>query len=97
MQIYGPTQIHGAQPINQPHARMTKPQATPESSNAGPIRDELQLSAEAQKIGEATSIDNAGEMRMDRVNEIRQQIADGTYETEEKLDAALDRFIDMLG
>lgn len=95
MQIYGPAHVHGAQPINQPHARMNKPQATPESS--GPIRDELQLSAEAQKIGEATSLDHSGEVRMDKVNDIRQQIADGTYETEEKLEAALDRFIDMLG
>lgn len=97
MQIYGPAQVHGAQPINQPHARMTKPQATSESSASGPIRDELQLSAEAQKIGEATSLDSSGEIRMDKVDAIRQQIADGTYETDEKLEAALDRFIDMLG
>ena len=97
MQIYGPTHVHSAQPINQPHARMNKTQSTSESSQSGPIRDELQLSAEAQKIGEATSLDNSGEIRMDKVNSIRQQIADGTYETEEKLEAALDRFIDMLG
>lgn len=97
MQIYGPTQVHGAQPINQPHSRMTRPSAPQETTGSAPIRDELHLSAEAQKIGEATSLDDSGEIRTDLVNQIRQQIADGTYDTEDKLEAALDRFIDMLG
>ena len=97
MQIYGPTQVHGAQPINRPHMQMGKTAAAQEGSQSAPIQDELKLSAEAQKIGEATSLDSTDGMRMDRVNAIRQQIADGTYETEEKLEAALDRFIDLLG
>lgn len=97
MQVYGPTQVHGAQPINQPHMRMTKPSSVQEGSQSAPIRDELKLSAEAQRIGEASSLENSGEVRMDRVNQIRQQIADGTYDTDAKLEAAIDRFLDLLG
>ena len=32
-------------------------------------------------------------VRMDRVNAIKQQIADGTYESDEKIDLALDRLL----
>ncbi|MGD9128116.1 MAG: flagellar biosynthesis anti-sigma factor FlgM, partial [Planctomycetia bacterium] len=85
------------QPINRPHTRMTKPSAPQEGSQPASIQDELNLSAEAQKIGEISNVENSGEIRMDRVNQIRQQIADGTYETEEKLEAAIDRFLDLLG
>jgi anti-sigma28 factor (negative regulator of flagellin synthesis) len=76
---------------------MTKPSAPQEGSQPASIQDELNLSAEAQKIGEISNVENSGEIRMDRVNQIRQQIADGTYETEEKLEAAIDRFLDLLG
>jgi hypothetical protein len=34
---------------------------------------------------------------MDRVNEIRAQIAAGTYETDEKLDIAVGRLLDEIG
>jgi negative regulator of flagellin synthesis FlgM len=37
------------------------------------------------------------EIRHERVAEIRQQIAAGTYETPEKLEVALDRLLDELG
>ena len=99
MQIYGPTHVHGPQQMNGPHTRMNKP-APQETSGSGQIRDELRLSPEASKISEvseAANVENSDGIRMDRVNQIRQQIADGTYETEEKLEAAIDRFIDMLG
>ena len=38
----------------------------------------------------------SSEVRQDRVNEIRQQIAEGTYDSEEKLSLALDRLLDEL-
>jgi negative regulator of flagellin synthesis FlgM len=37
------------------------------------------------------------DIRQDRVNEIRQQIASGTYETEAKLNAAVERLLDEIG
>jgi len=36
------------------------------------------------------------DIRQDRVNEIRAQIAAGTYETEGKLEVALDRLLDEI-
>ena len=43
-----------------------------------------------------TAVAGGGEIRIDRVAEIRRQIADGNYETPEKMDAALDRLLDQL-
>ena len=92
MQIYGPAHLHGAQPINAPHtARLT--QAT--SPNAtGAIQDELQISDAGKMVDEVRQMP---EMRMDRIKELRQQIASGTYETPEKLDIALGRLLDEMG
>jgi len=43
------------------------------------------------------SADASADIRFDRVNAIRAAIADGSYETPEKLDLALDRLLDSLG
>jgi negative regulator of flagellin synthesis FlgM len=37
------------------------------------------------------------EIRQDRVDQIRAQIADGTYESEEKLEIAVGRLLDEIG
>ncbi|MBN2024490.1 MAG: flagellar biosynthesis anti-sigma factor FlgM [Pirellulales bacterium] len=93
MHIYGPAHLHGPQPIGPPHSsRAPRPAAAPESS--APIRDELDLSNSAQLIDRAKA---APDVRQDRVNAIREQIATGTYETEEKLQIALERFLDEIG
>jgi negative regulator of flagellin synthesis FlgM len=39
----------------------------------------------------------AGGVRQDLVNRIRSEIAAGTYETPDKLEAALDRLLDEIG
>ena len=36
-------------------------------------------------------------VRQERIEQIRQEIADGSYDTPEKLDAALDKFLDKYG
>ncbi len=92
MQIYGPAHLHGAQPINPPHAaRANRPAEIPGS---GPIQDELQLSEAGQLIDKARDLP---EVRWDRVNQIRAQIAEGTYETDEKMQIALGRLLDEIG
>ncbi len=92
MHIYGPAHLHGAQPINAPHSsRMTNGQP---ASQASPIQDELQLSNAGQLIDK---VHDLPEIRQDRVDQIKAQIADGTYETEEKMDVALGRLLDELG
>lgn len=56
--------------------------------------DQLDISQEAVL---ASRISGIPEMRMDRVAEIRAQIASGEYETDAKLDVALDRLLDEIG
>lgn len=98
MQIYGPYRVSTTQPTSQP--QRTQPQQ-PESGAAKPAKgqvDQLDLSSAASDVNRvaSTQIAGGGEIRIDRVAEIRRQIADGSYETPEKLDAALDRLLDQL-
>jgi negative regulator of flagellin synthesis FlgM len=92
MQIHGPSQIHGAQPINSPH----RPAA------AGPAQandrlatvDQLDISHEAEL---ASKLSEIPEVRMDRVAAIRSQIEAGVYDTDAKLDIAVQRLLDEIG
>ena len=59
--------------------------------------DQLDLSAEAQALSDIQAAAPAAEtsgIRQDKVDSIRQAIANGSYESPEKLDAALDRLLD---
>lgn len=92
MQIYGPAHLHGAQSVGAPHApRIAKPSSP---SQAGPIQDELDISDAGQLVELAKEVP---EIRQDRVDQIRAQIAEGAYETPQKLDVALDRLLDEIG
>jgi negative regulator of flagellin synthesis FlgM len=92
MEIYGPAHLHGAQPIGPPHA--TRVSRSAASDSAGPIQDELHISDAGRA---AEQLGNIPEIRQDRVDSIRAQIAAGTYDTPEKLDIALDRLLDEIG
>ena len=100
MQIYGPFRVSTAQSTNQIQRSSTvqetaKP-ASPQSS--GPV-DQLDLSqaaTEANRIESSASVAGEG-IRFERVAELRRQIAEGSYDTPERMDAALDRFLDLLG
>lgn len=90
--IIGPAHLHGPQPFGAPHnTRISSPV---EGSNGTPIRDEVQIS-EAARLAEQSQ--NIPEVRQDRINAIRAEIASGTYETPEKLDIALSRLLDEIG
>ena len=69
--------------------------AVQSTASSQPVFDQLDLSPEAQALmaSQATSSSHT-EIRADRVSTIRQQIADGTYETPEKMSAALDQVLD---
>ncbi len=60
------------------------------NSSALPV-DQLDISVEAQ------ALTNTSNIRMDRVNEIKAQIASGIYETPEKIDQAVSRMLDEMG
>jgi anti-sigma28 factor (negative regulator of flagellin synthesis) len=55
------------------------------------VHDNISVSVDAVQAAETVS-----DVRLDRVNSIRSAIADGTYETAEKLDVAIDRLLDRL-
>lgn len=91
MHIYGPAHLHGPQSISAPHT--TRAGQAPQRPASSPIQDEVEIS-EAARLAEQAA-ESAG-IRQDRVSAIREQIAQGTYETPEKLDAALERLLDEL-
>ena len=95
MQIFGPYRVTSTQP-NTP-AQRNQPQKPAEASAKATPTDQLDLSNNATSVNRvnATEVAGNGEIRIDRVAEIRRQIADGTYDTPEKIDAALDKFMDQ--
>ena len=66
----------------------------PVSADALAPQDEVQISSEARKLDE---LSRTSALRQERIEQIRQQIADGTYDTPEMLDKALDKFLDKYG
>jgi negative regulator of flagellin synthesis FlgM len=92
MHINGPSQVHGPQAINAPHftQRTQGSQATSEAAST----DRVEISQAAEAAMKATE---AGGVRHELVNQIRSQIAAGTYDTPDKMNAAVDRLLDQMG
>ena len=87
--VQGTGPIRSTTPANA--AASAKP---PEASAATTPKDELELSAAGvamDRVGETP------EMRAERLAQIKEAIDDGSYETDEKLDAALSRMFDSFG
>ena len=65
-----------------------------------PIQDEIEISTTARRLS-ATSETNAasesGEVRFELVNRIREEIANGTYDTPERFDVAMERLLSRIG
>jgi anti-sigma28 factor (negative regulator of flagellin synthesis) len=66
---------------------MTRPEAPQ-------IADEVDISEAARLVEQ---VQQMPEMREDRVEAVRQQIAAGTYETGDKLNTAIERLLDEIG
>ena len=93
MNIWGVTSTQGSQglaALKSVEAAQTAQAATQQGVNQ--VQDTVTLSVDAVQAADSTA-----DIRFDRVNAIRAAIADGSYETPEKLDAALDRLLDRLG
>jgi len=93
MNIHGPSHVHGPHSINAPHVPF-RGQAAKADAQTTAVDDHLTISAAAEAAIQAAE---AGGIRQDVVGRIRSEIAAGTYETPEKLDAALDRLLDEIG
>lgn len=91
MQIYGPAHVHGPQPIQPNHSPQPNAPAAPASQ---PAQDEVSISDVGRVLEQAQSLP---EIRQDRVDAIRNALADGTYDIEGKLDAAVENLLDEIG
>lgn len=89
MQIHGPTFVHGPQSIGAPH-RSYAPRSAPNAGGFSGV-DQLDISPEAERLSQSRE-----GFRSERVAEIRAQIAEGSYDSDEKLSVALDRLMDDL-
>ncbi|TWU50791.1 hypothetical protein Poly51_40840 [Rubripirellula tenax] len=104
MQIYGPfrvsttPQTSGATRPQGPQAPApgARPTATPVDSLDLSSTSSTSAAGGVNRLGGASQVAGNGEIRIDRVADIRRQIADGSYDTPEKMDAALDRLLDQL-
>ncbi len=94
MQINGPAHLHGAQAINPPHHNPRATRASEAQVSSLAQVDQLDISHEADLISRVREMPD---VRQDRVAEIRAQIASGTYETDDKLNGALERLLDEIG
>ena len=85
MAIDGVGRVGGAGPIEptRPGGRIDRPQAT--GAAAG---DRVELSAEAKLL---TKLHELPDVREEKIETVRREIARGTYETPEKIDALVDR------
>ncbi len=95
MDVNGTSSISGSMPINKPIAP-TQATTNKEAPAANPIsspKDELEISSAGRMLDEMT---NESEMRAERLAQIKAAIDDGTYETDEKLDAALNRLLNQI-
>ena len=92
MQISGTNHVHGPHGINAPH--MTQRGQAARSTDAPRGADRVEISPAAEAAAQANE---TGGIRTELVNQIRAQIAAGTYETPDKMGVAVDRLLDELG
>ena len=91
MNIWGVFSTQGSQGVGAVKG-LEAAQAAVKQQGVGEVHDAVTLSVDAVSAAGA-----ATEIRFDRVNAIRAAIADGSYETPEKLDLALERLLERLG
>ncbi len=92
MQIYGPSQLHSAHAISRPQSLpATQPAAnTPAASTA----DVLEISDVGNFVNQ---VHDLPDIRHNRVQEIREALANGTYDIEGNLEMALGALLDEIG
>jgi negative regulator of flagellin synthesis FlgM len=91
MQIYGASQVHGPQSIAAPHtSRIGGGYSAPRTSAP---TDEVQISSVGQFLDR---ISDLPEIRTSRVEQLRQAISQGNYDSDDKLELALDRLLNEI-
>ncbi|CAN5866152.1 hypothetical protein BH23PLA1_BH23PLA1_26150 [soil metagenome] len=90
MEIHGAGGPQGSQPIYPRLAAFSVESGTNTPTAAAAPRDQVEISPLGQMLD---GISRLPEIRHERVEEIRRQIAAGTYETPEKIEKALDNLL----
>ena len=80
--------------INPPHHNTRASRASEAHASSLTQVDQLDISHEADLVSRVREMPS---IRQDRVAEIRAQIASGAYETDDKLNGALERLLDEIG
>jgi negative regulator of flagellin synthesis FlgM len=92
MNIFGVFSTQGSQGLGAiKGVEAAKAAAAATQQGVGEVRDAVTLSTDAVRAAEGAS-----DIRFDKVAAIKAAIADGSYETPEKLDIALDRLLERL-
>jgi flagellar biosynthesis anti-sigma factor FlgM len=100
MQIHGPahlqttTSVEGTQSLQPTDAANETRQTDGIASNPAAGADEISISQEADLL---SRIGDVPDIRQERVDQIRAEIASGVYETEERMDTAVSRLLDEIG
>jgi negative regulator of flagellin synthesis FlgM len=91
MEINGTSSIHGSHGIHATHRiRPAEPQTSVDHLYGA---DQIDISQEAEFLSQ---VHDLPDVRADRVDQIRVQLAEGTYETRDKLEIAVGRLLDEL-
>jgi flagellar biosynthesis anti-sigma factor FlgM len=95
MQISGNFSVSGVDSTRAAARSNAPTQAEPSSPAITSPVDQLDLSPEALSIGQSQSSSEV--FRADKVASLREAIAQGNYDTDEKFSAALDSLLEKLG
>ena len=100
MQIHGPahlqttTSVEGTQSLQPTDAANETHQTNAMTSNPAASAAAVSISQEADLL---SRIGDIPDVRQERVDQIRAEIASGVYETEERIDTAVSRLLDEIG
>ena len=92
MDVNGVGSVHSAFPIKQVSPKTdVRPAAPPKPATP---QDQVEISAAGRMLED---LSRSPEVRAERLEQIKAAIDDGTYETAEKLDTALEKLLDEIG
>jgi negative regulator of flagellin synthesis FlgM len=93
MDVTGANAVGGALPIRPAQLAPAQGASATSASGLAAPQDEVQISSAARALGQ---LEQTGQIHEARLAEIRAAIADGTYETAEKLEAAVDKLMQAI-
>ncbi|MBM81249.1 MAG: flagellar biosynthesis protein FlgM [Planctomycetaceae bacterium] len=91
MEVNGPGSVQGAFPVKP--VQQTPETAQPTESQSITPQDEVEISSAGRMM---ETLNQSSELRAERLAQIKSEIESGTYETPDKLEAALERLLDEI-